>query len=114
MNNLEITWKGPQISKVKKTKSTISFDATHITGDTAQIKITRVKKGWVYEDLGMLVRLFNNAEYLRWEYEYPSWLVAELKKLKATKYNYTEGFSQDAYDRMVKDIAPLVSQINSL
>jgi hypothetical protein len=104
MKTSHITFKGPQVSNVLKTKSSITFDATHITNDVAKIKITRVKKGWVYEDLGMITRLFTDTEYLRWEYEYPVWLGIELKKLKPTKYSFTEGMTENAMERLMSDL----------
>jgi len=104
MTNTHIKFKGPQLLNVVKTKSSISFDAKHITNDVANIKITRVKKGWVYEDLGMITRLFTDTEYLRWEYEYPKWLVVELKKLKATEYSFTVGMTENAMERMMSDL----------
>jgi hypothetical protein len=52
----------------------------------------------------MITRLFTDTEYLRWEYEYPVWLGIELKKLKPTKYSFTEGMSENAMERLMSDL----------
>lgn len=67
------------------------------------INIWRTEKGFTYQDVDAnFVREFSDAEFLRWEFEYPHELVDLLKKLPIGICNLQKhlGFTEEERDSL--------------
>jgi len=83
----EVQWITPSIVKSQTNGNTITMDVNYNDGMEVHknITISRVSDGYVMTDPGRFTRKFSSAEFLRWEFEYPSSLVKELECLPIGK-----------------------------
>ena len=74
-----ISWIQPTIKSQTISANVMKMDVDFHDGtNRGGITITRVADGWIYNDVGNFERKFNDAEFLRYEFEYPQSLVQQL------------------------------------
>jgi hypothetical protein len=99
MNN--VGWITPSITKSNIVGNTITMDVNYNDGMDIHknITISRVSDGYVMTDPGLFTRKFTSAEFLRWEFEYPTSLIQELELLPVGTNNQMEFFdTQKAFN----------------
>ena len=108
-----ISWIHPSIKSKTTSANMIKMEVDFKDGTPlGDITITRLADGFYAEDKGNYLRRFAEAETLRWEFEYPQSLVAEMEALPIGEGTLTTYVNHDALSKYMNMSGSLKDLIN--
>lgn len=92
-----ISWIQPTIESQTISANVMKMDVNfHDGAKCGDVTITRISNGWIYNDAGNFERMFKDAEFLCYEFEYPKSLQGQLEAMPIGEGEFKPFMNWDA------------------